>query len=143
VPSPFDVWLLLRGMQTLHLRVRAACSNAQRLAEFLAAHPAVAAVQYPGLPSDPGHATAKKQMHGGFGGMLSFQTKGGRQAALDVCRKVQVFKVATSIGGTISLIEHRVSIEGPETGLPDNLLRVSMGIEDYHDLEKDLQHALA
>jgi cystathionine gamma-synthase len=142
VPSPFDVWLLLRGMQTLYLRVRAASANALALAEFLEQHSAVEAVQYVGLPSDRGHTIAKKQMTGGFGGMFSFQVKGGRAAALTVCQRVQLFKVATSIGGTISLIEHRVSIEGEDAPIPKNLLRVSVGIEDSADLIADLAQAL-
>jgi cystathionine gamma-synthase len=140
--SPFDAWLLVRGMQTLFLRVHAASNNALKLAEFLAAHPMVEKVLYPGLPSDPGYQIAAKQMHGGFGGMLSFQVKGGVAEALSICRKVKLFKVATSIGGTISLIEHRVSIEGADSGLPENLLRVSVGIENVEDLIADLAAAL-
>ncbi|MCA3270223.1 MAG: PLP-dependent transferase [Thalassospira sp.] len=143
VPSPFDVWLLVRGMQTLHLRVKAASSNALALAQFLEAHPKVERVLYPGLTSHPQHDLAQRQMHGGFGGMLSFCVKGGREAALKVCQRVTLFKVATSIGGTLSLIEHRRSIEPDTDSIPQNLLRVSVGIEDAADLQADLHAALS
>lgn len=143
VPSPFDAWLLVRGMQTLALRVHAASANALALAEFLQDHPAVERVLYPGLPSHPGHVIAARQMTGGFGGMLSVCVKGGREAALKVCQRVTLFKVATSIGGTISLIEHRRSVEPDTESIPQNLLRLSVGIEAAADLMADIDQALA
>jgi cystathionine gamma-synthase len=138
----FEAWLLLRGMRTLHLRVRAACTSAQRVAEHLAAHPAVVAVLYPGLPGAQGHAAAKTQMQGGFGGMLSLRVKGGEQAAIAVAAHTQIWKRATSLGGTESLIEHRASVEGAGTPAPPDLLRLSVGIEHVDDLIADLEQAL-
>ena len=142
VPSPFDCWLVLRGIQTLPWRVRAQSDNAQRVAEFLARHPAVAVVHYPGLPSHPAHALAQRQM-AAFGGMLSFQVGAGRDAAMRTTARVSLFTRATSFGGTESLIEHRASIEGPGTRTPDDLLRVSVGLEHPDDLIEDLAQALA
>ena len=141
VPSPFDCWLVLRGVRTLALRMRAHSDNAEKIAAFLSDHPRVEAVHYPGLSDHVGHEVAARQMSR-FGGMLSFQVKGGREAAMDVAAKVEVFTRATSLGGTESLIEHRASIEGPETRTPENLLRVSVGIEDAGDLIADLTQAL-
>jgi cystathionine gamma-synthase len=141
VPSPFDCWLVLRGIQTLPWRVRAHAENAARVADFLARHPRVEAVHYPGLPSHPGHPIAARQMSA-FGGMVSFQVAGGRDDAMAVAVKVRVFTRATSFGGTESLIEHRASIEGPETRTPDNLLRLSVGLEHADDLVEDLAQAL-
>ncbi|KAI5913442.1 PLP-dependent aspartate aminotransferase family protein [Thauera sp. 2A1] len=143
VLGPFEAWLLLRGMRTLHLRVRAASASALRIATELEAHPAVAQVLYPGLASDPGHAIAARQMNGGFGGMLSIRVKGGEAAAREVAARVQVFKRATSLGSVESLIEHRASVEGPGTRCPDDLLRISVGIEPVDDLLADLRQALA
>ena len=142
VPSPFDCWLVLRGLQTLPWRVRAQSDNARRVVEFLAKHPAVAAVHYPGLASHPAHDLAKRQM-AAFGGMLSFQVAAGRDAAIRTAARVTLFTRATSFGGTESLIEHRASIEGPGTRTPDDLLRVSVGLEHPDDLIEDLAQALA
>lgn len=141
VPSPFDCWLTLRGIRTLHVRMPAHCANAGRIARFLHDHPNVASVHYPGLPGHPGHAIAAGQM-ADFGGMLSFQVAGGRDAAMRVAANVRLFVRATSLGGTQSLIEHRASIEGPDSTTPDNLLRVSVGLENADDLIADLAQAL-
>ena len=141
VPSPFDCWLVLRGVRTLPLRMRAHADNAERIAAFLSDHPRVEAVHYPGLADHIGHDVAARQMSR-FGGMLSFQVKGGQEAAMDVAARVELFTRATSLGGTESLIEHRASIEGPQSRTPENLLRVSVGIEDAGDLIADLAQAL-
>jgi cystathionine gamma-synthase len=142
VPSPFDCWLLLRGIRTLPWRMRAHCENAGVVARFLAAHPKVEAVHYPGLESHSGHAIARRQMTG-FGGMLSVQLRGGREAALALTHQVRLFTRATSLGGPESLIEHRASVEGAATLAPENLLRVSVGLEHAEDLTEDLESALA
>ena len=141
VPSPFDCWLVLRGIRTLPYRVRAQSEHALTVAKFLAAHPRVEIVHYPGLPSHPGHEVARRQM-AMFGGMLSVQIKGGADAAMAVAAKVRVFTRATSFGGTESLVEHRASIEGPGTSTPVNLLRVSIGLENADDLIADWEAAL-
>lgn len=141
VPSPFECWLILRSMPSLSLRMNAHSENAQELAEFLEKHPKVTTVFYPGLISHPGHLIAKKQMNG-FGGMLSFLVKGGEAAAVSVAGKVKVFTRATSLGGSHSLIEHRASVEGPDTQTPWNLLRISIGLEHIDDLIDDLDQAL-
>ncbi len=141
VPSPFDCWLTLRGIRTLHVRMPAHCANAGRVARFLQDHPKVAAVHYPGLPEHPGHDVAGQQMSD-YGGMLSFQVAGGREAAMEVASRVRLFVRATSLGGTQSLIEHRASIEGPHSETPDDLLRVSVGLEHPDDLIADLGQAL-
>lgn len=138
----FESWLLLRGMRTLHLRVRAACASAQRLAEHFHGHPLVAEVLYPGLPGCQGHAVALAQMQSGFGGMLSIRARGGEAAAIAVAAKTQLWKRATSLGGTESLIEHRASVEGAGTPAPADLLRLSVGVEDCADLIQDLEQAL-
>ncbi len=142
VPSPFDCWLLLRGAATLHLRIRAQTENAVRIAGFLAEHQAVENVFYPGLESHPGHALAKQQMRG-FGAMLSFTLRGGAAAAMRVVANAKLFARATSLGGVESLIEHRASMEGPDTKTPGNLVRVSVGVEHAGDLIADLDQALA
>ncbi|MEY2879487.1 MAG: hypothetical protein RLZZ15_1867 [Verrucomicrobiota bacterium] len=142
VLGPFEAWLLLRGMRTLFVRVGAQCANAQRIAENFSAHSGVLAVLYPGLADDPGHAVASRQMRGGFGGMLSLRVRGGAPAALNVVRRVQLWKRATSLGGVESLIEHRASVEAPGSGTPPDLLRLSVGIEDAGDLIADLAQAL-
>ena len=142
VLGPFEAWLLLRGMRTLHLRVRAACANALQLASALEQHPAVSQVLYPGLPSHPGHAIAAAQMSGGFGGMLSIRVRAGEDAAREVAARVRVFKRATSLGSVESLIEHRASVEGPTSRCTPDLLRLSVGIEPVADLLEDLQQAL-
>ncbi len=141
VPSAFDCWLALRGMRTLHLRMRAHSDNAARVAEFLSTHPRVEAVHYPGLSGHPGRETAARQMDG-FGGMVSLQVVGGREEAMRVAAGVRLFTRATSLGGTESLIEHRASIEGPNTRTPQNLLRMSIGLEHPDDLIEDLAQAL-
>ena len=141
VPSPFDCWLILRGMKTLPWRMRAHCENAAKVAEFLAQAPKVERVHYPGLVSHPGYDIAKKQMSM-FGGMLSFETKGGREAAMEVAAKTTIFTRATSLGGVESLIEHRASIEGAGTKSPEGLLRCSIGLEHPDDLIEDLEQAL-
>ncbi len=141
VPSPFDCWLVLRGIRTLPYRMRAHAENAQRVAQFLHNHSAVEAVHYPGLDDHPGRAIAARQMTLP-GGMLSFQVRGGRDQAFAVAAKVRLFTRATSLGATESLIEHRASIEGPATRTPENLLRLSVGLEHPDDLIEDLAQAL-
>jgi cystathionine gamma-synthase len=137
-----EAWLLMRGMRTLFPRVAWACRSAEKLAERFAAHPMVAEVLYPGLPSFQGHAVAKKQMSGGFSGMLSVRVKGGERAAIATAARVELWKRATSLGGVESLIEHRASIEGPGTPCPPDLLRLSVGVEESNDLFDDLDQAL-
>lgn len=141
--SPFAAWLVLRGLRTLPVRVERHCRNAQAVAEFLQAHPLVDVVHYPGLATHPGHAVATGQMRGGFGGMLSFEVTGGRAAALEVAGRLRLFTNATSLGSTESLVEHRASIEGPQSASPEGLLRLSVGLEDPQDLVDDLAQALA
>jgi cystathionine gamma-synthase len=141
IASPFDSWLIVRGIKTLPYRVRAHTANATVVSEFLASHPKVEAVHYPGLASHPGHAIAAGQMSM-FGGMVSVQIRGGRDASLRVKSRVQVFTRATSLGGPESLIEHRASVESPDSGTPDNLLRLSIGLEHPDDLIGDLRQAL-
>ncbi len=138
----FESWLLLRGMRTVHLRVRAASASAQRLAEHFHGHALVREVLYPGLTGAHGHAVAARQMTGGFGGMLSIRVAGGAAAAVATAAGVGVWKRATSLGGTESLIEHRASLEGAGTPVPDDLLRLSVGIEHSQDLIDDLEQAL-
>jgi cystathionine gamma-synthase len=141
IPSPFDCWLLMRGIRSLPYRMRAHCENAGRLAAFLAEHDAVEAVHYPGLSTHAGHDIAKKQM-AWFGGMLSFQVHGARTEALRLTGNMKLFTRATSLGGPESLIEHRASVEGPHTRAPENLLRVSVGLEHPDDLIEDMKQAL-
>ncbi len=142
VPSPFDCWLMMRGIETMPYRVRAQSANALALARFLKKHPAVEAVHYPGLESHPGHALAAQQMTGGFGGMLSVQICGDKPEALAVAAAAKVFIRATSLGGTHSQVEHRASIEGRSSTTPQNLLRVSLGLEHIDDLIADWDQAL-
>ena len=141
VPSPFEAWLTLRGMQTFPYRMRAHCENAQRVAEFLSRHEKIEAVHYPGLPSHPGHNIAARQMSA-FGGLLSIQVKGTQADAFKVCGAVKIFTHATSLGGTHSFIEHRKSVEGVNSRSPENLLRLSVGLEHPDDLIEDLEQAL-
>jgi cystathionine gamma-synthase len=141
VLGPIEAWLLLRGMRTLPLRVERACRSAQVIAERFADDPRVEAVLYPGLPGHAQHAVARRQMQGGFGGMLSLRAKGGEAAALAVAARVRLWKRATSLGGVESLIEHRASVEVGTT-TPRDLLRLSVGIEDPSDLIADLDQAL-
>ena len=138
----FEAWLLQRGMRTLFLRVRKACESALAIAEHFEGHARVDAVIYPGLPSHPGHEIARRQMNGGFGGMLSIQVKGGAEGALNVAKRCKVFTRATSLGGVESLIEHRYSIEGERSPIPRDMLRLSIGIESVDDLIADLEQAL-
>jgi cystathionine gamma-synthase len=140
--SSFDAWLLMRGMRTLHVRVREQAKTAALLAGWLADHPSLSAVLYPGLKTHPGHDVAARQMKGGFGGMLSIRLKGGEATAVAVASRVKVWKRATSLGDVESLIEHRASIEGPGTPCPADLLRLSVGLEDPDDLFFDLARAL-
>ncbi len=141
VPSPFDCWLVLRGVRTLAYRVRAHAEHAMRVAQFLQAQPQIERVHYPGLESHPGHAVAARQMRG-FGGMLSAELRGGEPAAMAMAARVRLFTRATSLGGTESLIEHRASVEGPESRTPPGLLRLSVGLEHPDDLIADLAQAL-
>jgi cystathionine gamma-synthase len=140
--GPFEAWLLLRGLRTLALRVRQASENALAIARFLEGHSEVERVLYPGLPSHPQHALAQRQMDGGCGGLLSFEVKDGADQALAVAGRLRLIARATSLGGTESVIEHRFTIEGAATGVPPNLLRLSVGIEDQNDLIADLAQAL-
>ncbi len=142
VPSPFDCWLTLRGVETLPYRVRAHSENALRVARHLKMHDAVEAVHYPGLPDHAGYEIAARQMSA-FGGMLSFQVAGTRETAMSVAARCRLFIRATSLGGAHSLIEHRASVEGPQTRTPQNLLRLSVGLEHPDDLIADLNQALA
>jgi len=142
IPGPVEAWLLARGMRTLHVRVQAACANAQAIAERFAGDPRLSHVLYPGLPSDTGHAVAARQMKGGFGAMMSLRVAAGEAAAKAFANKLRVFKQATSLGSTESLAEHRASIEGPNTTCPPDLVRLSIGIEHVGDLIADIDQAL-
>jgi cystathionine gamma-synthase len=146
VPGPFDAWLTLRGAKTLAVRMERHSDNAERIAELLVGHPAVASVLYPGLPEHPGHEVAAKQMRR-FGGMVSFRVAGGREAALRVCAATELFTLGESLGGVESLIEHpaamtHLSVAGSALEVPDDLVRLSVGIEDVDDLVDDLRQAL-
>jgi cystathionine gamma-synthase len=140
--GPFEAYLLMRGMRTLHVRAERQASTAMALATRLSAHPHIARVLYPGLPQHPGHDVAARQMQGGFGYMMSVQVNGGETAAIATAAKVRLFKRATSLGGVESLIEHRASIEGPGSPCPPDLLRLSCGIEDEDDMFADLDECL-
>jgi cystathionine gamma-synthase len=142
VASPFNSWLILRGLRTLACRMDRHSENALAIARALEAHPGVEAVHYPGLESHPGHTVARRQMSA-FGGMLSFRVRGGRDAAVRAASRVKLFVNATSLGATESLLEHRASSEGPGSPTPQNLLRVSVGLEHAEDLIEDLRQALA
>jgi cystathionine gamma-synthase len=142
VLGPLEAWLLLRGMRTLHLRVAAACANAQAIAERFDGHPKLLHVLYPGLASHPGHAVAARQMHGGFGGMMSLRLEAGEDAAKAFAARLRVFKRATSLGSVESLAEHRASVEGPGTLCPADLVRLSIGVEHVDDLIGDIEQAL-
>jgi len=146
VPGPFDAYLTMRGLKTLVLRMQRHSENALAVAEFLAGHPAVSTVLYPGLPTHPGHDIAARQMRG-FGGMVSMRMRAGRAAAEDLCAATKVFILAESLGGVESLIEHpsamtHASTAGSQLEVPDDLVRLSVGIEDVADLLADLEHAL-
>jgi cystathionine gamma-synthase len=137
-----ESWLLLRGMRTLYLRVRTASASALQMAEHFDADPRIEQVLYPGLPGAHGHDIARRQMQGGFGGMLSIRVAAGEQAAIDVAARTKLWKRATSLGGVESLIEHRASVEGAGSPVPSDLLRLSVGIEHVEDLIADLSQAL-
>ena len=141
VLAPFSAWLLLRGCRSLAARMAMHCANAGKLAEFLAAHPAVAQVNWPGLASHPNHAVATAQMRD-YGAMLSIRLRGGREAALAAASKLRLFTNATSLGGCESLVEHRASVEGPNPVSPQDLLRISVGLEHADDLIEDWRLAL-
>jgi cystathionine gamma-synthase len=146
VPGPFDAWLTLRGAKTLALRMERHSDNAERIVELLAGHRAVDRVYYPGLPAHPGHEVAAKQMRR-FGGMVSFTAAGGREAALRICERTEIFILAESLGGVESLIEHpaamtHLSVADSALAVPDSLVRLSVGIEDVEDLLDDLRSAL-
>jgi len=142
VMGPFEAWLLLRGMRTLHLRVAAACANAMAIAQRFQLHPGFSHVLYPGLATHPGHTVAKRQMTGGYGGMLSLRVRAGEQAAKDFTARLRVFKRATSLGSVESLAEHRASVEGPGTTCPGDLVRMSVGVEHVDDLIADIEQAM-
>ena len=142
VPSPFDCWLVLRSLATLPLRVRAQSANAAAIARYLDGDRRVERAHYPGLEKHTGHALAAKQMPDGFGSVVSFQVHGGAAQAMAVAARARLFTRATSLGGVESLIEHRASIEGPHSQTPQNLLRLSIGIENVSDLVADLDQAL-
>jgi cystathionine gamma-synthase len=141
VAAPFDCWLVHRGIASLPCRLRQHTHNAEQVAGFLASHARVEATHYPGLPTHPGHAVAARQMQL-FGGMVSFQVQGSAADALAVAGRLRIFTQATSLGGVESLVEHRKSVEGPESPTPDNLLRLSVGLEHATDLVEDLRRAL-
>lgn len=142
IPSPMDCYYLVRSIKTLPYRVKGHVQNAQLLAEYLEQHPNVEKVMYPGLPSHPQHDIAKDQMLA-FGGMLSFIIKGDENDTHNIINKLKLFIKATSLGGVESLIEHRATVEGPDTKTPRNLLRVSVGLEHIDDLIADMEQALA
>jgi len=139
----FEAWLLIRGLRTLFLRVRRASDSALAIARHFEGHKKLDALLYPGLASHPGHAIAARQMTGGFGGMLSLLVTGGREAAVRTASRAEIFLPATSLGGVESLVEHRATIEGLESDVPENLLRLSVGIEDVGELIADLEHMLS
>ncbi|MGE5179631.1 MAG: trans-sulfuration enzyme family protein [Bacteroidota bacterium] len=141
IASPFASWMVLRGLRTLACRVERQSANALAIAKALDGHPGLRAVHYPGLPSSPGHEIAKRQMSA-FGAMMSLRVAGGREGALRVARRVRLFTNATSLGSVESLLEHRVSVESPDTATPDDLLRLSIGLEHEDDLIEDLRQAL-
>lgn len=150
VPSPFDCWLTLRGIRTLHVRMEAHCRNAMAVAQFLESHPKIEWVRYPGLPSHPQHELARKQMRHGFSGMIAVGVKGGAEAAQRFCEGTKIFNLAESLGGAESLIGYppkmsHASMSAEERawcGIPDNMVRLSVGLEDVNDLVEDLQQAL-
>jgi cystathionine gamma-synthase len=143
VLGPLEAWLLLRGMRTLHLRVAAACASAHAIALRLHGHPRLSHVLYPGLVTHPNHDVAARQMHGGFGAMMSLRLKDGEEAAKAFTAKLRIFKRATSLGSVESLAEHRASVEGPGTQCPTDLVRLSIGIEHVDDLIGDIEEALS
>jgi len=143
VPAPFDCWLIARGIQTLHLRIKKQSKNAMKLAKYLENHPKIEKVNYPGLKSHPQHLLAKNQQKKGFGAMLSVLIKGTESETTAIAAKLAYFTLATSLGGVESLVEHRKSVEGPDSPTPNNLLRISVGIEHIDDLIADWKNALS
>ncbi|WP_372770133.1 PLP-dependent aspartate aminotransferase family protein [Lutibacter sp.] len=143
VPAPFDCWLIARGIQTLHLRIKKQTKNAFKLAKYLESHPKIEKVNYPGLESHPQHLLAKRQQKKGFGAMLSILIKGSESETTAIAAKLAYFTLATSLGGVESLVEHRKSVEGPDSPTPYNLLRISVGIEHIDDLIADWKNALS
>jgi cystathionine gamma-synthase len=143
VPSPFDCWLVHRGIKTLAVGMRGHAENALKIALALQSDPLVEAVHYPGLESHPQHALAKRQLSGGFGGIVSIQLRGGIEMATAICAQVKIFRNATSFGTVDSLIQHQASspTHGTNTGLAENLLRLSVGLEHPDDLIDDLRQA--
>jgi cystathionine gamma-synthase len=141
--APLECWLLMRGMRTLFVRYRTASNNALAIARHFEGHPKVDRVIYPGLESHPGHAIARRQMTDGFSGMMSLLIRGGFDEAKRFCTLLKVIIPATSLGGAESLAEHRKTVEGPESPVPDNLVRLSIGIEHVDDLIADISQALA
>lgn len=141
--APFECWLLMRGMRTLFVRYRQQSANALAIARHFSSHPKVESVLYPGLASHPAHDIAKRQMADGYGGMMSFLVKGGYEDARAFCTRLKVLLPATSLGGVESLAEHRKTVEGPTSPVPDNLVRLSVGIENVNDLIMDLEQSLA
>jgi cystathionine gamma-synthase len=141
--SPFECWLLIRGMRTLFVRYRQASNNALAIARHFSNHPKIERVLYPGLAAHPGHDIAKRQMTDGYGGMMSLLIKGDFAQAQKFCTLLRVLVPATSLGGVESLAEHRKTVEGPASTLPDNLVRLSIGIENVNDLITDIEQALA
>ncbi len=139
---PFECWLLMRGLRTLFVRYRQACSSALTIARHFQRHPNVETVLYPGLASHPGHEIAKREMTDGFGGMLSLLVKGGYDDAQKFCKGLKLVIPATSLGGVETLAEHRKAVEGPESPVPDNLVRISVGLEHVDDLIADIAQAL-
>ncbi len=142
VPAPFDCWLIARGIQTLHLRVSKQSENAFILAKRVEKHLKIEKVLYPGLESHPQHLLAKNQQNGGYGAMLSVLIKGNEKETIEISTKLKYFTLATSLGGVESLVEHRKSVEGENSPTPDNLLRISVGIEHIDDLIADWEQAL-
>ena len=142
-PTTAAAWLLIRGLRTLYRRVRRASESAPAIAHHFEGHEKLDALLYPGLASHPGHAIAARQMTGGFGGILSVLVAGGRAAAIRAVSRAEILLRATSLGGVESLVEHRATIEGPESHVPENLLRLSIGIEDVRELIGDLEQMLS
>ncbi|MDH7446429.1 trans-sulfuration enzyme family protein [Aquimarina sp. 2201CG14-23] len=142
VPSPFDCWLIMRGIKTLPLRIRTQSSTAKKLAEYLTEHPKIEKVYYPGLQNYPQYNIVKNQIKKGFGAMLSVLIKGNKNTTIKISNELKLFTTATSLGGVESLIEHRASVEGNHSTTPNNLLRVSIGLEHIDDLIRDWEKAL-
>ena len=143
IPAPFDCWLIARGIQTLYLRIKKQSKNALKLAKYLENHPIIEKVNFPGLKSHPQHMLAKKQQKKGFGAMISILIKGSEEKTLKISTKLAYFTTATSLGGVESLVEHRKSLEGKDSPTPNNLLRISVGIEHIDDLIGDWENALS